>query len=163
MDVIDTFVIVCTVVLFCSWGYLIWSNWKGKGYAVRFPPYGFDPCPIGYILKTNGKCDPKEQTRRITKDLQNSIDSISSKITSQSVCNMYRDYQGENSDYKFIYDGVPSKYSHKNHGQLNTNILLKKCCDGNAESGSCNTLMYTQYIGGDNDDLGDPDSTLEPQ
>ena len=128
MDVIDTFVIVCTVVLFCSWGYLIWSNWKGKGYAVRFPPYGFDPCPIGYILKTNGKCEQKEQTRKII-DLENSVDKISSKITSQSVCNMYNDYQGEESDYKFIYDGVPSKYSHKNHSELNTNIHLKKCSD----------------------------------
>jgi hypothetical protein len=165
MDVIDTFVVVCTVVLFCSWGYLIWTNWKGKGYAVRFPPYGYDPCPIGYVLKTNStgtKCHRKEQTRKITDGLADTVDKISPKITAQSVCDMYKDYQGESSSM-FIYDGVPSKYSHKDHSQLKTNVLLKDCCDSNSGSGSCNTLMYTQYLGGNNDDLSDPDVTLEPQ
>ena len=162
MDEIDIFVVVCTVVLFSSWGYLIWSNWKGRGYAVRFPPYGYDPCPIGYYLNkmsSGDKCVRKDQTKKTIDYYTQDITPLPHSASDGSnICDIYNKYQNpmdkEDQHAKYIYDGIPSISSHKGHNTLETNVLLSGCCNG---IGKCDYARFNQYTRGAKYELKDPE------
>lgn len=164
MDEIDIFVVVCTVVLFSSWGYLIWSNWKGRGYAVRFPPYGYDPCPIGYYLKKmitgDNKCVKKNQTKNTIDhyDKDEIAPLPQSASNGSNICAIYDKYQEtinpKDQHAQYIYDGIPSISSHKGHNTLETNVLLSGCCSG---IGKCDYTRFNQYTRGTEIELKNPE------
>lgn len=149
------FVVICTIVLFCSWGYIIWSNWNSEK-LVRFPPYGFDSCPIGYVLDKNGtKCEPKDDYVRFnnTSGQSVSVDSTIANPNSNQVCALFKRVQNDdNSNTRLIWDGMPNKHSHKDWVNNKMYKILNDCCKGNEKG--CNQLQFSSVI-------GQPDSTLD--
>lgn len=157
MGTIEMFVVICTVVLLCSWGYIIWSNWNSDK-LVRFPPYGFDSCPIGYVLNEQGtSCQGKVDYN----DFFNGGSSVKSQPVMQShptslqVCKMFEDVQKESGD-NMIFDGIPNKHSHKDWTNNKMYSLLNNCCDheNDEDKKGCNSLQFASVI-------GQPDSTLD--
>lgn len=157
MGTIEMFVVICTVVLFCSWGYIIWSNWKSDK-LVRFPPYGFDSCPIGYVLDQNGtKCNGKDDYDRFYSPAATSAKPeppAETNPNSIQVCNLFNRVQGEDGGgTKMIWDGIPNKHSHKDWTNNKMYKLLESCCTEGEKKG-CNQLQFSSVI-------GQPDSTLD--
>lgn len=139
------FIVICTVVLFCSWGYLIWSNWESNK-LIRFPPYGFDTCPIGYVLNESQMCEPKKDYTNFVKNKKapTSVRPILPENTNgKTVCDLWETVQSESGS--LIWDAIPNKYSHKNPNNNEMFDVLNKCCkDGNK---SCNNLKFSRLIG----------------
>ena len=126
MELINIFTILFTVVLFCSWAYLIWSTWKGKSAFVKFPPYGMDVCPFGFDLTSDGNTC----SRIPDYPTGSAVEKIGG---SQDICDVY-DKSGGTPDV--FYDGVPIKG--KSHLKTtNVEDLSNKCCDSNRKLVSC--------------------------
>ena len=124
-------VVLCTVVLLCSWSFMIYSNWKGKKDVIQFPPYGYDECPIGYKLDSNdiNKCTAKEQLKHIRKapELQVAVNPAArEKMTSTNVCNFFKEYKDGNKP--FAWDGLPTKYTYKDPEASRVREVLDGCC-----------------------------------
>ncbi len=152
MDVIELFVVLCTVVLLCSWAFMIYSNWKGKNQVVRFPPYGFDECPIGYRLNDKGdKCDAKDQLTNVytghVKDVTNNS-AAHSKLTSSDVCTFFKEYKDKE---KLAWDGLPTKSTYKDPQSSKVRKILDNCCT--AGGNTCSSLDFSRIIGSDDKDV----------
>ena len=147
MDVIELFVVLCTVVLLCSWAFMIYSNWKSQRNMIQFPPYGYDECPIGYRLDItdNTKCTPKLHTKEIRKDSMDSVSvnpAANDKMTSNNVCAFYNAYK-ENST--LAWDGLPTKSTYKDPEASKARQILDGCCaDG---TNTCSSLDFSRLIG----------------
>lgn len=141
MDVIDIFLVIFTVVLFCSWGYIVWANWKGKNYIIKFPPYGLDTCPIGYILtnEDSTKCNPKHQLTKINTSQLTPIDSNKSK----DLCQFVTTHLDKQST---LWDGVPNKYTHLNATSSKVRKLLKNCCNPDGST-TCDLDDFATFMG----------------
>jgi hypothetical protein len=170
MDTIDTFVVICTVVLFCSWGYLIWTNWKGGDYIIRFPPYGFDACPIGYYIH-GSKCKPKTQSKKVVDkyDEETILNPYTgNSFTSDRICSFYDNYGkdgvtvDENGIKRYssnslagkkIMDGFPTANSHRNYDDTKMWDVISSCCESGGDKSKCNKRTVNMLIGSNlNDD-----------
>lgn len=151
MDVIELFVVLSTVVLLCSWGFIIYSNWEGSNKMIRFPPYGYDSCPIGYYLNHLGtQCEPKAQLTHIGHTRLPTIDvnpAANTTLNKTKVCNLFKEYNDELT----AWDGLPTKATYKNPQLSKAYTILNNCCTdlGN----TCSSLDFSRIIGSENDDL----------
>lgn len=156
MDVIELFIVLCTVVLLCSWSFIIYTNWKGRSDLVKFPPYGYDDCPIGYQLDKDGtKCEKKSHLSKIFSapaDPFNKNVAAHHKLTSKSVCEFYNLYK--NHDKKLAWDGLPTKSTYKDPEASKVRRVLDHCC-GDDGTNTCSTLDFSRLIGKERDALGD--------
>jgi hypothetical protein len=152
MNTIEIFIIICTVVLFCSWGYIIWTNTKSEK-LIRFPPYGFDPCPIGYIIneqsKDKNECMRKNnyqsQDKNITTTDRLQFSGLSENITPNKICNFFDKNKNNN---KYIWDGIPTHYSHKDPTLNQMHKLLENCCETKDETNeNCDNKQFSSLFG----------------
>jgi hypothetical protein len=152
MDVIELFVVLCTVVLLCSWAFMIYSNWKGKSQVVRFPPYGFDECPIGYRLDESGSnCTSKDQLGKVYNDIPTNVPANSaahSKLTSKNVCTFFEEYKDKGT---LAWDGLPTKSTYKDPQASKVRKILDNCCT--AGGNTCSSLDFSRIIGADDKDV----------
>lgn len=156
VDVIDSFVIVCTVVLLCAWGFMIYTNWKGKDYAIKFPPYGYDICPIGYKQSTRNdkQCEKKSDLSKYFTNMPKTVnineDTVNLQYSSKDMCNFFNKAKEET----VIWDGLPTKKSHPNIEDSTVYQLLNSCCEkaeGSADdqvSSRCNSLQFSKILSG---------------
>lgn len=160
VDVIDSFVIVCTVVLLCAWGFMIYTNWKGKDYAIKFPPYGYDICPIGYRKgTTTNKCESKGDLKKYFTNMPENVNineqTVDPKYSSKQLCAFFNEAKKHEQDSgKIIWDGLPTKKSHPNVEDNTVYKLLNSCCenidgsDDDTISAQCNSLQFSKILSG---------------
>lgn len=161
VDVIDSFVIVCTVVLLCAWGFMIYTNWKGKDYAIKFPPYGYDICPVGYKQSTSNakvcerKADLSKYFTRMPENVNINEKTVDMQYSSKELCNFFNDAKKhEQNSGKVIWDGLPTKKSHPNVEDSTVYQLLNSCCEkaeGSTDdqvSSRCNSLQFSKILSG---------------
>ena len=151
MDILEIFIVICTVVLLSSWGFIIYSNYKSKSSVIQFPPYGYDNCPIG----TNYDHNKKKCTSRLKNYLNNpklevdSNEAAGELITSNNVCSFFNKYK-DNTGSPVAWDGLPTIHTHKYPENNKVHQLLSECCSPDGKN-SCNSLDFSRLINEQNE------------
>ena len=148
MDILEIFIVICTVVLLSSWGFIIYSNYKSKSSVIQFPPYGYDNCPIGTNLNPiSGKCNYKLKHYLGDSDI-NPVEknaAAGQAMTSREVCSFFNEYNKEDSKHILAWDGLPTSSTHRYPENNKVYQLLSECCDSTGKN-SCNSLDFSRLI-----------------
>jgi len=147
MDILEIFIVICTVVILSSWGFIIYSNFKSKSSVIQFPPYGYDNCPVGTNYNQDSKkCVYRLKHYRTDSDVTpvDKNDAAGELMTSDTVCSFFNKYK-DNTGSPVAWDGLPTASTHKYPENNKVHQLLSECCSSSGKN-SCDSLKFSRLI-----------------